>query len=432
MRITPNMTADNALFNIQKGRSQMDRLTEQIAADMNILRPSDDPITTRQLLDLENKVKESDTYISNITKSNLWLKMTDTALTGVADIVRAIKGTAATITSGTTDINIRGTVVSQLKEFRKQLVDMANTQLGDLYIFGGFKNSTAAIAGDTTNLSPIVNNVDVTNLSVGMSITGGGFPVGTVISSIGPGNTFTANNQAGGAAAVGSLLSFGSPYNAAPFSGAALTGDLNATTGVSGLDTTNLSVGMPVSGEGIPAGTVITAIGPAAGAITLSNAATITKTGSNLLFGGNFRGTDDRIEVDITRSSRIDINVSGAKLFGGTGVYGSVDMFASLDSLITAIDTNNVAAIQLNAGTFDQSTQQISNARSDVAGRMARLQSAETLLVRDQNTAKGIISNRQNVDYAKAAVELSQQKTAFEAALSTTAKISQLSLLDYI
>jgi flagellar hook-associated protein 3 FlgL len=32
----------------------------------------------------------------------------------------------------------------------------------------------------------------------------------------------------------------------------------------------------------------------------------------------------------------------------------------------------------------------------------------------------------------KAATELNQQKTAFEAALSVTAKISQLSLLDYL
>jgi flagellar hook-associated protein 3 FlgL len=61
-----------------------------------------------------------------------------------------------------------------------------------------------------------------------------------------------------------------------------------------------------------------------------------------------------------------------------------------------------------------------------------RLESAKNLIARDQSTALGIISDRQNVDLAKAATELNQEKTAFEAALAATAKISQLSLLDYI
>jgi flagellin-like hook-associated protein FlgL len=38
----------------------------------------------------------------------------------------------------------------------------------------------------------------------------------------------------------------------------------------------------------------------------------------------------------------------------------------------------------------------------------------------------------QTVDNAKLGVQLSQQETAFNAALATTAKISQLSLLDYM
>ncbi|WP_243688129.1 flagellin [Geotalea toluenoxydans] len=63
---------------------------------------------------------------------------------------------------------------------------------------------------------------------------------------------------------------------------------------------------------------------------------------------------------------------------------------------------------------------------------MMRLDNAKTMIVNNQNTLKNIISSKQNVDYAKAATELSQQQTAFEAALSATAKISRLSLLDYI
>ncbi len=54
------------------------------------------------------------------------------------------------------------------------------------------------------------------------------------------------------------------------------------------------------------------------------------------------------------------------------------------------------------------------------------------MLNKNQNTLKALIDYRKNVDYAKAATELNQLKIAFEAALSATAKISQLSLLDYL
>ena len=43
-----------------------------------------------------------------------------------------------------------------------------------------------------------------------------------------------------------------------------------------------------------------------------------------------------------------------------------------------------------------------------------------------------VYSSTQNVDYAKLGIELSQQQIAFEASLSATAKLSQLSLLDYM
>jgi flagellar hook-associated protein 3 FlgL len=49
-----------------------------------------------------------------------------------------------------------------------------------------------------------------------------------------------------------------------------------------------------------------------------------------------------------------------------------------------------------------------------------------------RNTLETIYGNTQNVDYAKLAVQLNQQKIAFEASLSATAKLSQRSLLDYL
>ncbi len=296
MRITPGMTATNALFNLQKGRTRLNLLQEQISSGLVINRPSDDPISTRQLLDMNSKIESGEQHLSNISKSNLWLSMTDTALEGVAEVVKQAKVLAGTITSGSSDQTVRENAISQLTELKKQLVDLGNTQLGDQYIFAGFDN------------------------------------------------------------------------NSPPFS-------------------------------------------------TTSN---------------DFSGTSDDISVEISQNSTVTININGDDLLKGTGSYGSVDILANLDDLIAAIGANNPADIQAAAADLDSFADQVTNARSDVAARMTRLESAETMITQNQNTLSSIVSDMQNVDYMEAAVELTAQQTAFEAALSATAKISQLSLLDYL
>jgi flagellar hook-associated protein 3 FlgL len=131
MRVTQGMTADNALYNLQQGRAKLDQLEEQIASGLNVNRPSDDPIVTKQLMDFQDKLDMGTQYHSNITKSNLWLNTTNTALTGMSDIISQAKTVAGTITSGSNDQTDRDSVISQLTELKKQLVDMGNTQLGD-------------------------------------------------------------------------------------------------------------------------------------------------------------------------------------------------------------------------------------------------------------------------------------------------------------
>lgn len=296
MRVTPGMTADNALYNLQKGRTVLGRLQEQVTSGSIVNRPSDDPITTRQLLDIENKLEKGEQYQSNITNGNLWLNMTETAVEGMINVITEARKAAGKIASGSTDSTVRANAASQLTELKEQLVDMGNTQLGDQYLFAGFKTGTA------------------------------------------------------------------------PFSKSDNT----------------------------------------------------------------YHGTGDDISVEIDQNSLAAINITGDKLLKGTGIYGSVDILQTFDNLITAINNNDTTTIQSEAEKLDTAMKQVSNAVSDVGNRLSRLDSAKTMITQNQNTLSGIMSGTQEVDMIKAATELNQQQTAFEAALAATAKISQLSLLDYL
>lgn len=300
MRVTPGMTADNALYNLQQSRAGLDALQEQISSGMVVNKPSDDPLTSRQLLDLQNQIAAGDQFSTNITKGTVFMNITSTALSGMFEFMEQIKRVVGTVSTGTTDAAAMDSAVSNLTQLKQQLVDMGNTQIGGQYVFAGFGEDP--------------------------------------------------------------------PFNAA----------------------------------------------------------------------GDFSGTDDALNIEIAQGSLVAMNISGGELLRGgsapSAVPGGspVDILGSLDDLIDAINNGDAAGITNGAKNMDAAAQQITASQTDLAGRLVRMNNMQSMITNNQNTLKGIYGEMQNVDYAKAGVQLSQQTTAFSAALATTAKLTQLSLLDYM
>jgi flagellar hook-associated protein 3 FlgL len=311
MRITANITADNSLYNIQQGRAKMDKISEQLSSYKNINRPSDDPINTRLLLDIGDKIKETDQYTSNISKASTWQQIASTALTGMSDTMALAKKQIANISNGSSDATMRQNVVSQLTALKQQMVDMGNTQMGDQYIFGGAKNTAAPFSGTTSGTPPTYYVGDENTLKVEI-----------------------ANNT---------------------------TQQMN-----------------------IPGNQIL--------------------TGSSAILPPNPANTP----------------------------YGTTNILKAFDDLITAVNANNVAGITSGSQALEDGANQINNAVSDVASRVTRFDSMTKLNANNSNTLNNIYSNTQDADIAQLGVELNNQTTAFNASLSATAKISQMSLLDYL
>lgn len=333
MRVTPGMTADNAVYNLQQGRSAMETLQEQISSGMMVNKPSDDPLTSRQILDLQNQIAAGDQYTSNITKGTLLLNVADTALSGMSDIMQQVKKIAGDMVSGTTDQTSINAAITNLAALKDQLVDLGNTQAGSQYVFAGYGNSQ--------------------------------------------------------------------PFDTTPTT---VAGTNPALTGIPGTNS-------------------------------------FIQTAS-----GAFSGTKDGLSVEIAAGNpgtQVMVASSGALLLrggkppaavgsGASAGVGPVDILGSIDSLIAAITNSNKTAIADGIKNMKAGADQITSYQTMSAGAVKRLNNAQTMITNNQNTLKTMYGNLQNVDYAKAGVELSQQTTAFNAALSTTAKITQLSLLDYM
>jgi len=445
----------NSIYNLQQGRAKLDKLQETVALGSNINRPSDNPIGSSMLLSISDQLKAGEHHASNISKANTFLQVTSTALQGMADTMQLAKQLMANISSGSNDQTELANTVSQLQALKQQMVDMGNTQVGNQYVFGGANNQIKPFrAGDIGIAATSVTNVDTTGLVDGMTVSGSGIPPNTIIkiTNNGTAGAFdlydsttnsliatppgTSNTSALSAASLyfgdntqlkvetstGNSQKLNIPGNQVLLGTVLITGDIsndsNNNNIIDNVNIPGLSSGMELSGTGIPAGTKI-------GIVTQP---TSTIPGSFTLVDAN---GDPVSGINITPNASITISLP----------YGTTNILQTFDDLIDAVKNNRVATvtgppvlpgIQAGAQALEAGAGQITRAQTDVASWMTRLDSASKMNTNSKTTLETIVSNTQNVDYAKLAVELTQQQTAFQASLSATAKVTQLSLLDYM
>lgn len=145
---------------------------------------------------------------------------------------------------------------------------------------------------------------------------------------------------------------------------------------------------------------------------------------------GAYSGTDDAVNMEVDHGAYVSVNYSGGKLLSGTG--GGVDILGELDTLATALTTNDAGGITGTLPVLTDARNQILAARTDVGARLNRVQSASDNLAAMKVSLNQMQSARQDVDLLQVMSDLTNQQTAFQAALAASAKTSQLSLLDYL
>lgn len=106
--------------------------------------------------------------------------------------------------------------------------------------------------------------------------------------------------------------------------------------------------------------------------------------------------------------------------------------FQVIDDLIAAVRSADGAGIQQGLRELDAVTGGIDDYTVNVGLRRNIIESRQEITRERKQAVEALYSQARDLDYAKAVTELSAQVLALEAAQSTIAKISQLSLFDYL
>jgi flagellar hook-associated protein 3 FlgL len=153
MRITNQLTTENAIRHMNENLETLQRLQEQVSSGKVLQNVSDDPASASTVLSMHSTLATVQSYMDAANVADDWMSATESSLAQMTDM-----GTRATTlaTSGVSDtqgVNERISLANELDEILKQSIQTANTTHEDKYIFAGFqvRPSTPPFAGQDTN-----------------------------------------------------------------------------------------------------------------------------------------------------------------------------------------------------------------------------------------------------------------------------------------
>ncbi|MFB3926709.1 MAG: flagellar hook-associated protein FlgL [Syntrophales bacterium] len=385
------LTIVNNLFSVQ---SQYNTISEKLASQKEINRPSDDPLATSRIMDYSSTRAGISKYKSNMDQSSGWLDITESALNGVADILGNIHEMAIAQSSATASADTRQIAATSLQPLIDQIRSLANSQYKGDYIFAGTK----------IQAEPFSSSVGAATVGTATAAEGNRFN-GTVTSS--GAYTGTTNKAYVVKIVTGGTLA-ASTYR--------ISSDGGKTWGATAAD-----LSAPIAlGDGIQ----------------LTFAAGTEDLAANDVFyvqgqaAGYYRGNGENLSVDIYKNTPFAYNLTGQEVF--TSADGGVDIFDMLNSLKTALETNNVSGIQAQLDNLGRAQDQIANFTAECGTRQNRLDIAKTNLTQLDGRLEDLTSSIQDADVAALVTQLTNKQIALQASYELAANISRMTILDFL
>jgi flagellar hook-associated protein 3 FlgL len=151
-----------------------------------------------------------------------------------------------------------------------------------------------------------------------------------------------------------------------------------------------------------------------------------------------YQGDQARMKVNVGDSRRMNLNMPGSDAFtrvvrdDGQGGKVGVDFFQSLDDLVAAVNSGDHPNMQRGIAEIDTLQNGISQGLGQVGSDLAIVDMQNTVLDQVVLQLKTTRSDVEDLDYTSAITKMNKDQLALEAAQSSFAKISQLSLFKYM
>jgi flagellar hook-associated protein 3 FlgL len=171
------------------------------------------------------------------------------------------------------------------------------------------------------------------------------------------------------------------------------------------------------------------------------------RVGSRYIFGGTeddappfqydpatgnatYVGAHDAREVEIAPGVTQQANVRADVAVAGYG--GGTDVLATLQTLRTALRSNDVSAVQATLDGLQAGIEQVATARAQAGVSMNAFDAAKSAARVASDEDEVSAGKLGDIDLADAAIQLQATQTALQASYAATAQSFRLSILDYL
>ncbi|WP_432357502.1 flagellar hook-associated protein FlgL [Sporosarcina sp. UB5] len=158
MRVTQSMLSNNMLRNLSGSYNKMGKLQDQLTTGKKVNRPSDDPVVAIKGMGYRMQVDKVEQYKRNLGEVHNLLDSTDDALDKVGQVIIRIQELTVDAANDTKTQDDRNKILQEIKQLREHVQDLANSKVGDKYIFSG-TNTLTPLYNKATNQFSIATGV---------------------------------------------------------------------------------------------------------------------------------------------------------------------------------------------------------------------------------------------------------------------------------
>ncbi len=147
MRVTQNGVIDNLLSELNKNRSKYTNLSNQLASQKRVNRPSDDALAFGSGEEKKSIISRNEQYQSNLASGIEQAQIADDAIGRMLEQLFDLKTLTTKGANGAalTDSDME-TLADNVAAIREKLVDLANTSANGRYIFAGTRTQSPAFS----------------------------------------------------------------------------------------------------------------------------------------------------------------------------------------------------------------------------------------------------------------------------------------------
>jgi flagellar hook-associated protein 3 FlgL len=398
MRVTNDTLRQAFLDSLAAAQKRIVDTQQQVSTGKRVNTPSDDPVAAARIAQLDASLARIAQYRDNATIARNQLGLEEQSLASAVDNLQRVRELAVQANNATLSNSDRAAIAAELRQRRDAIRSLANaTDSNGKYIFAGYSDNTQPFTVGAGGA--VVYNGDQGQRALQVSDT-----------------RRVAINDSGAQA-----------FQKIP----------------TGNGTFTLAAGAANTGTGVLGGGTVT--NPTAWVrdtytITFITPATyeVRNSASALVASGSFSSGQSVAFLGVS------VPIDGSPAAGDTFTVApsaTRDVFATLDSLITALETpaaGDAGLAQLHnkvgqlLGDLEQATGHVIDTRSDVGSRLKALDDETSLGEDFEVQLTQTLSDIRDLDYAEALSRLSQQLFGLDAAQKAYAQTQNLSLFRYL